>query len=157
MDIVDFGSLLALVEGDLAWAGLLFAGTAALVALCIPGVIVPMSLSAAALLGSWAAIPVVALGALAGSQALFLAVRRADGGRARAKLGPKFEAFERCFARYGLWSVVALRIVGAPHFLVTAGSALLSMRASGFAAATLAGLLPVVALASAAGSLLPGG
>jgi uncharacterized membrane protein YdjX (TVP38/TMEM64 family) len=113
-----------------------------------------MSLSASALLGGWWAIAIVSLGALAGSQALFLAVRRLDGGRSAAKLGPKFQRFETCFARYGLWSVVGLRICGAPHFLVTGGSALLRVPAAGFALATLAGLLPVVALAAGAGSLL---
>lgn len=149
-----FVSLLPLMQGDIAWAGVLFISTATLVAFCVPGVIVPMSVSATAVLGSWTAIPVVALGALAGSQMLFLVVRRVDGGRAGAKLGPRFAAFERCFARYGLWSVVGLRICGAPHFLVTSGSALMSVRPSGFAAATLAGLLPVISIASAAGSLL---
>lgn len=154
MTFADIGPLLALAQGDIAFGGLVFVSTAALVALCVPGVIVPMSVSAATVLGSWAAIPVVTLGALVGSQALFLAIRRFDRGRAGARLGPKFQAFERYFARYGLWSVVGLRICGAPHFVVTSGSALLPVRAGGFAAATLAGLLPVVALASAAGSLL---
>ena len=154
MSMGDLAPLLALAQADLAWAGLLFVGTAALVAFCVPGVIVPMSVSATALLGGWAAVPVVTLGALVGSQALFLATRRLDAGRARSRLGPRVEVVERCFARYGLWAVVGLRLCGVPHFLVTAGSALLAIRASGFAAATLAGLLPVVALASAAGSLL---
>ena len=155
MTVIDAGALLAAAGGgEAALAGLLFVGTAALVAFCVPGVITAMSLSAAALLGGWPAVPVVTLGALAGSQALFLAVRRVDSGRTRAKLGEKFDRFERSFARWGLWYVVALRICGAPHFLVTAGSALLPVRAAGFAAATLAGLLPVVAVAAAAGSLL---
>jgi uncharacterized membrane protein YdjX (TVP38/TMEM64 family) len=154
MTIGDAAPLLALVQGDAALAGLLFLGTATLVALCVPGVITAMSVSSAAILGGWEAVPVVTLGALAGSQALFLVVRRADAGRTRTKLGKRFEAFERSFARWGLWYVVVLRICGAPHFLVTAGSALLPVRAGGFAVATLAGLLPVVAVAAAAGTLL---
>lgn len=154
MTTSDTAALLALAQGDIALAGLLFFGTAALVALCVPGVITAMSVSAAAILGGWEAVPVVTLGALAGSQALFLGIRRLDAGRTRTKLGARFEAFESRFARFGLWYVVGLRICGAPHFLVTAGSALLPVRAGGFAAATFAGLLPVVAVASAAGSLL---
>lgn len=122
MTVGDVGSLLALVQGDVALAGLLFVGTAALVALCVPGVITAMSISAAAMLGGWAAVPVVTLGALVGSHILFLGIRRVDSGRTRAKLGPRFDGFERRFARHGLWYVVGLRLCGAPHFLVTAGA-----------------------------------
>ena len=154
MTIGELAPLLALAQSEAALAGLLFVGTAALVALCVPGVITAMSISSAAILGGWAAVPVVTLGALVGSHILFLGVRRVDCGRTRAKLGPRFDGFERRFARHGLWYVVALRLCGAPHFLVTAGSALLPVRASGFAAATLVGLLPVVAVYSTAGSLL---
>jgi uncharacterized membrane protein YdjX (TVP38/TMEM64 family) len=154
MTLAEAGSLLAFAQGDAALAGLLFLGTAALVALCVPGVITAMSISSAAILGAWAAVPVVTLGALVGSLILFLGVRRADSGRTRAKLGPRFAPFEQRFTRHGLWYVVALRLCGAPHFLVTAGSALLPVRASGFAAASLAGLLPVVAVYAVAGSLL---
>ena len=154
MTAADLAPLLALVQGDAALAALLFVGTAALVALCVPGVITAMSISSAALLGGWAAVPVVTFGALVGSLALFFGIRRVDSGRTRAKLGPRFEGFEQRFARHGLWYVVALRLCGAPHFVVTAGSALLPVRASGFAAATLAGMLPVVAVYASAGSLL---
>jgi uncharacterized membrane protein YdjX (TVP38/TMEM64 family) len=150
----DLAPLLALAQSEAALAGLMFVGTAALVALCVPGVITAMSLSAAAVLGGWEAVPVVTLGALVGSLILFLGVRRVDCGRTRAKLGPRFERFEQRFARHGLWYVVVLRLCGAPHFLVTAGSALLPVRAGGFAAATLLGLLPVVAVYASAGSLL---
>jgi hypothetical protein len=45
-------------------------------------------------------------------------------------------------------------VIGAPHFLVTGASALRPWRASSFAIATLAGCLPVVAIAAAAGSAL---
>jgi uncharacterized membrane protein YdjX (TVP38/TMEM64 family) len=154
MTIGDLAPLLALAQSEAALAGLLFFGTATLVAMCVPGVITAMSISAAAVLGGWEAVPVVTLGALMGSLILFLGVRRVDSGRTRAKLGPRFERFEERFARHGLWYVVVLRLCGAPHFLVTAGSALLPVRASGFAAATLLGLLPVVAVYASAGSFL---
>src|SRR3712207_2190940 len=103
------------------------------VACCVPGGIAAMALSAAALLETWLAVPAVALGALAGSQILFLGIRRVDGGRTRARLGARLQTFERQFARYGPWYIVGLRAFGAPHFLVTAASALLPLRAGVFA------------------------
>lgn len=141
---------LTLIDGKLAMAGLLFLGTALLVALCVPGVIVPMAVSSATLLGGWEAVPVVALGAVAGSQLLFLAVRHASAGKARARLGERLHAFERRFAAHGLWYVVGLRVCGAPHFLVTGASALLPIGALSFAAATLGGFTPSIAIAAAA-------
>jgi uncharacterized membrane protein YdjX (TVP38/TMEM64 family) len=134
----------------LAVAALLFIGTAMLVALCIPGVIVPMAASATALLGGWEAVPVVALGAVAGSQLLFAGVRRAGSGETRVRLGRRLPTIERRFAAHGLWYVVGLRVCGAPHFLVTGASALLPIGALAFAGATLAGFLPSIAIAAAA-------
>lgn len=152
--MAEFGALLALVQSDVALAALLFASTAALVACCVPGGITAMAASAAALLESWIAVPLVTLGALAGSQALFLAVRRGGAERIRARLGDRMHRIEAAFARYGLWSVIGLRILGVPHFLVTAGSALLTIRPAAFAAATAIGFLPTIVLAAAAGSIL---
>jgi uncharacterized membrane protein YdjX (TVP38/TMEM64 family) len=141
----------AALESDLIVAALVFLGTTMLVLLCIPGVLVPMAVSSGSLIGGWA-VPVVALGALVGSQILFVGIRRADAGRLRAKVGSRLARFEQRFARYGLWYVVVLRLIGAPHFLVTASSAMLPLRAGSFAIATLAGFLPVIALAAVAGS-----
>jgi uncharacterized membrane protein YdjX (TVP38/TMEM64 family) len=151
--IESLGAALA-AESRLAVAGAFFVGTAALVACCVPGGIVAMALTASALLETWLAVPVVAFGALAGSHGLFLGIRHLDGGRTRERLGEKLQAIERRFARYGPWYIVGLRVCGAPHFLVTAASALLPLRAGAFAAATMAGLLPGIALAAAAGSAL---
>lgn len=146
--------LLGLVENDLVLALLLFAGTTALVACCVPGAIVGMSVSSASLLGNWLAMPVVAAGALVGSLILFLTIRHADAGRARRRLGSKLHTIEKRFVEHGAWYIVGLRLLGAPHFLVTAASALLPLRASTFAAATVAGLLPAIAIAAAAGGAL---
>lgn len=151
--LASLGGLLPAVDSELAAAGLVFAGTTLLVALCVPGVLVPVAVSSGALLGGWAVVP-VALGALAGSQLLFLAVRHGTAGRVRGRLGRRLERFEERFARYGLWYVVGLRLIGAPHFLVTAGSALLPVSATAFAAATLGGFGPVIAMATAAGSAI---
>ncbi|TFI59446.1 hypothetical protein E2493_04435 [Sphingomonas parva] len=152
--IESLGAALAFAESEAAVAGAFFLGTTALVACCVPGGIAAMAISAAALLETWLAIPAVALGALAASQILFLGIRRIDGGRTRARLGARLQTFEQRFARYGPWYIVGLRMFGAPHFLVTAASALLPLRAGVFAAATIAGFLPGITLAAAAGSAL---
>jgi uncharacterized membrane protein YdjX (TVP38/TMEM64 family) len=149
--IEGVAAVTAALESDLIVAALVFLGTTMLILLCVPGVLVPMAVSSGSLLGGWA-VPVVALGALVGSQILFVGIRHVDGGRLRAKLGSRLVRFEQRIARHGLWYVVVLRLIGAPHFLVTASSALLPVRPSSFAIASLAGFLPIIALAAAAGS-----
>jgi uncharacterized membrane protein YdjX (TVP38/TMEM64 family) len=149
---IDGAALGGALQSDLLVAGLLFLGTAALVALCVPGIVIPVSITSGAVLGPWAGTPVVALGALLGSQILFLVARRLARERVTARLGKRLDSFRHRFAAHGIWYVIGLRLVGAPHFLITAGSALMPMRAGSFAVATLLGLLPVIAIASAAGS-----
>ena len=141
-------------QSELIVAGLFFLVTAALVALCVPGVLLPMALSSGALIGAWEAGAAVALGAVAGSQLFFLGTRHFAADRLRERLGNRFEAFQRRFSAHGLLYVVGLRIIGAPHFLVTGGSALVPMRASSFAAATVLGFLPAIGIAAATGSAI---
>ena len=141
-------------DNEMLLAGLVFVATATLIALCIPGVILPMALSSGALIGAWEATAAVAFGAVAGSQLFFLATRRLAGERVRDRLGARFDPFQRRFAAHGLWYVVGLRLIGAPHFVVTAGSALMTMRASSFAVATLIGVLPASLIAAATGSAI---
>lgn len=142
------------VENRLLLAGLFFVATAALVAFCIPGMLIPMALSSGALLGAWEAVAAVALGAVAGSQIFFLCARYFASERLRKRLGPRFEAFERRVSGRGIWYVAGLRLVGAPNFLVTTGSALMPIRSSSFAAATLLGFLPAIAIAATTGSAI---
>lgn len=146
--------MLALFESEVLVAGFFFVATAILIALCVPGVLIPMALSSGALLGGWGAAAVVALGAVAGSQLFFLSARSFAGDRLRARLGKRLEPFERRFAAHGTWYVIGLRLVGTPHFVVTAGSALMPIRSSSFAAATLLGFLPAIAIAAATGSAI---
>lgn len=142
------------LHGDLLVAGLVFLVTAALITLCVPGVLVPMALSSAALIGAWEASVAVAFGAAAGSQLFFLIARHLAGDRARSKLGSRYDAFQRKFAAHGILYVIGLRVVGTPHFLVTAASALMPIRSSSFAAATLIGFLPAIAIAALTGSAI---
>ena len=144
----------ALLQNEIALSLALFGLTAALIACCIPGMIVPLSMSSGALLGGWQGILVVSAGAVLGSQALFLATRHLMQHRVKRRFGDQLVTFEKHFAKRGFFYLVGLRLVGAPHFLVTAGCALSSLRTRSFAAATLIGLLPVISLTSVAGSAI---
>jgi uncharacterized membrane protein YdjX (TVP38/TMEM64 family) len=152
MDLVT--TLGTLAQSELALALMLCGLTAALVACCVPGTIVPLSVSSGALLGGAEGALVVTAGAVIGSHALFLASRHLLRERIRTRLGARLHKFEGHFARRGLLYVAGMRVVGVPHFLVTAGCALSPLRARTFLAATLLGLLPVIALTSTAGSLV---
>jgi uncharacterized membrane protein YdjX (TVP38/TMEM64 family) len=154
LPLYELGPMIAVVDSELLVAGFFFVATAALIALCVPGVLMPMALSSGAILGGWGAAAAVALGAVAGSQLFFLSARCFAGDRLRARLGNRLETFERRFAEHGILYVIGLRLIGAPHFLVTAGSALMPIRSSSFAAATLLGFLPAIAIASATGSAI---
>ena len=160
VDIVPMLSFVGLdpaswaLESKLLLAALFFFVTAALIALCVPGVLVPMALSSGALLGPWQAVAAVTLGALAGSQLFFMAARYFATDRLRERLGPRFLDFQRRCAGRSIWYLVGLRLVGAPSFLVTTGSALMPIRASSFAAATLLGFLPAISIAAATGSAI---
>ena len=146
-------TLEAMFASELLLAFVIAGLTATLVACCIPGTIVPLSVSSGALLGGWEGAGVVTGGALIGSMALFLASRHLLQDRIRSRWGSRLEKLERHVGKRGFFYVVGLRIVGVPHFLVTAGSALAGVRARSFLAATLLGFLPVIALSSNAATL----
>ena len=146
-------TLEALFASEVLLAFVLAGLTATLVACCVPGMIVPLSVSSGALLGGWEGAGVVTGGALAGSMALFLASRHLLQDRIRARWGNRLEKLERHVGKRGFFYVVGLRIVGVPHFLVTAGSALAGVRSRSFLAATLLGILPIIALSSNAATL----
>lgn len=143
----------AAIPNEALLALLLCGLTAALVACCVPGTIVPLSVSSGLLLGSAAGALVVTAGALLGSLALFLASRHLLRDRIKARWGERLARFETHLARRGFFYVVGLRLAGFPHFLVTAGCALSPVRGRSFLAATALGFLPVIALTSTAGSL----
>jgi uncharacterized membrane protein YdjX (TVP38/TMEM64 family) len=142
----------ALLENDLLVALLLFAGTAIVVALWIPGMLLPIAASSGALINVWPATATVVFGALAGSMVIFATTRQFAKGRVPHTIESFLARFEARFEAHGAWFVLALRLVGAPHFLVSASSALMPIKASSFALATLLGLTPAVLLAATAGS-----
>lgn len=142
-----------LIPSDLALAAVCLLATAALVAFCVPGVLMPTAIAAGALLGAWAGAALVVAGAVCGSQILFLVSRHLAGGRLH-RLGDKFVGVQSSVARHGLWYVVALRVIGVPHFLVTVASASTPMRSRAFLAANAIGFFPVLCLSAIAGSAL---
>jgi uncharacterized membrane protein YdjX (TVP38/TMEM64 family) len=141
-------------NADWVVASAAFLLAAALMAFGVPGVVIPLSVASGALVSPPFAGVSVALGALVGSQALFLASRRALGSRSHGKIDAFVAKVEGNFRRYGFWYVVGLRLAGAPHFALTPACAVLPIGKGAFAAATLLGLLPVTFLAAALGSSL---
>jgi uncharacterized membrane protein YdjX (TVP38/TMEM64 family) len=147
-----FSELIAMGENEFLLAAIVFAATAAMIALWVPGVLLPIAASSGAVLDTWVATGAVSLGALAGSMIIFGTTRRLAAGHAPTRMIPFMERFEAALQARGAWLVLGLRLVGTPHFLVSSASALSPMRARDFAVATLAGMAPAILLASIAGS-----
>lgn len=146
--------LLLLADNELLLAAIILAVTTAVVALWLPGLLLPIAASSGAVMDVWTAAGVVSMGALAGSLIIFATTRRFARDRVPAKVASFVTAFETRFHAGGAWVVFGLRLVGTPHFLVSAASALTPMPARNFALATLAGMMPAILLASLAGSAL---
>ena len=153
---LELASLLPAIGGTFGGAFLLFLLVAALTACSIPGMIIPMSLTGGLLLGPWLGVVAVATGAMTGSLVLFALARRFGAEKLRRRFGSRLAPLEDRLARLGPYAVVALRVVGAPGPLITAGAAMTSMARTPFALATLAGLLPSVVLAASSPHLLLG-
>ena len=134
----------------------LFASTAIIISFWLPGFLLPIAASSGALLDAWWGSAAVACGFLAGSMAIFATVRRVGTDRVPAKLAAFLDRFDQRFRSHGAWFVLLLRLIGAPHFMVSAGSALMPIRARYFALATLAGIVPTILLAAFVGSSLTG-
>lgn len=149
-----FSFLTILAGNDLLLAAALVAVTALLVAFSVPGVLVPLSFSSGALLGGWAGTGAVILGAVLGSQVVFLIGRSWLAPRLRARFGPRLASFERRVAERGFACVLGLRLTGVPHVVVTAAGALSPIGARSFALATMVGLAPAVTLAATAGAAI---
>ena len=144
----------ALLANDVLVALLLFAGTAIVIALWIPGMLLPIAASSGALINMWPATAAVAFGALVGSMTIFATTRHFATGHVPAKFAAFLTRFEARFKSHGAWLVLGLRLVGAPHFLVSASSGVMPIKASSFALATLLGMFPAVLIGAAAGAAI---
>ena len=118
----------------------------------VPGTIVPLSVTTGAMLGPEAASIIVAGGAAAGSQVLFLATRHTLWERTQKRLGERLKRVEHAFQRGGLWYVLGLRVLGTPGVMLTSACALLPVSGGKFALATFVGLLPAALIASLVGA-----
>ena len=147
-------AVLAPIGGGFISLSLVAIMAAAASASGIPGLIVPLTILSAAVLGPVPAAIAVLLGVIAGSQVLFALLKRLGPDRLAARLGGRFEVVERVFQRRGLFCLIGLRIVGTPHFLVTGASALLPVRHLHFATATALGMLPVVCVSAGTSFIL---
>ncbi len=143
-----------LLQNDVLVGLLLFAGTAIVISLWIPGMLVPIAASSGALINTWPATAVVVLGALVGSMVIFATTRRFSPGHVPARFAAFLAKFESRFKSHGAWMVLGLRLAGAPHFLVSASSGVMPIRASAFALATLLGMFPAVLIGASAGAAL---
>ena len=146
--------LMAPIGGDSLSLSIVAAMAAAASASGIPGLIVPLTVVSAAVLGPVQAAIAVLLGVVAGSQFLFALLKSLGRDRLAARLGGRFEVVERVFQRRGLLCLIGLRVVGTPNFLVTGASALLPVKHLQFAAATALGMLPVVCVSAGTSFIL---
>jgi uncharacterized membrane protein YdjX (TVP38/TMEM64 family) len=140
------------LDSELLVAAMLLVVTTGVIGLCVPGLLMPLSFSAGLLMESWLAVPVVAAGAVLGSQGLFLAARRGMGKRLQQKLASRLANYSPHMNRYGIAYVAGLRVVGTPHALVTLASAASPLRHGRFALASLLGFLPSIIISAGAGS-----
>lgn len=147
-------SLAATFENDLLVGLLLFIVTAVLISMWVPGLVIPLAASSGALLNSWWGAAPVALGSLVGSMVIFFTVRRFGRDRAPDRVTQFMSRRQLGAGAKGLLSVLLLRLVGAPHFLVSAGYALTPMGNRSFAIATALGMMPAIFMATALGSSL---
>jgi len=154
LGLEDLSFVMGLAGNELILGLVFLAITTTLIALSVPGVILPLSFSSGALLAGFEGAGVVIAGAVLGSQAFFFAGRRWLGPRIRAKHGQRLAGFDHPLAQRGFFYLCTLRIAGAPHFLVTAAGALSPIGARTFALATAIGFAPAIALAATAGAAL---
>ncbi|HXG80212.1 MAG TPA: VTT domain-containing protein [Sphingomicrobium sp.] len=146
--------MLALAENELLLAAIVLAVTTAVIALWLPGLLLPIAASSGAVMNVWIAAGVVSLGALAGSMIIFATTRRFAKGHVPERIAAFLQRFEARFHASGAWVVFGLRLAGTPHFLVSAASALSPMPARSFALATAAGMAPAILLATIVGSAI---
>ncbi len=142
----------AMLDSELLVAAMLLVVTTGVIGMCLPGLLMPISFSAGLLMESWLAVPVVAAGAVLGSQGLFLAARRGMGKRLQQRLAGRLATYAPHLDRYGVAYVAGLRVIGTPHALVTLASAASPLRHGRFALASLLGFLPAIAISAGVGT-----
>ncbi len=152
-----FQTVLALPFAEV-WLAAAIAGiTASTFASGIPGTLLPISFSSGALLGGWLAIPVVAVGAVAGSLVLYLLFERGSQAALLERYADKLARVEHLTSKAGVIPIICSRVIGIPHVIITALCALGSVGRSRYALSTLVGVLPAIALSATAGAAIQTG
>jgi uncharacterized membrane protein YdjX (TVP38/TMEM64 family) len=115
---------------------------AAAAALSLPGAVV-ITLAGGLLFGTWLGGACAVLGATAGAVLLFLAARHALGGWLAGRAGPLLGRIRPGLERDGFSYLLALRLIPLfPFWLVNLAPALVRMKLTTFAGATLLGIIP---------------
>lgn len=137
------GTLSAFVAENAVTAAVAYVAAYALaVAFSVPGATV-LTLAGGFLFGTIAASVYAVAGATAGAVAVFLAARSAFGGILREKAGPWAGRLERGFRSSAFSYMLFLRLVPLfPFWLVNLVPAVLGVRLSTYALATLIGIVP---------------
>lgn len=154
LPLARFEAMLTMPFGEVWLAAAILGLTASIYASGIPGALLPISFSSGALLGAALGIAAVAAGALAGSLVLYALFERGSQVSLRHKYGERLERLDDLASRGGILPIIGLRVAGVPHVLVTALCALASVGLRRYALATIAGVLPAIALSATAGAAL---
>ncbi|ANY20945.1 SNARE associated Golgi protein [Tsuneonella dongtanensis] len=154
LSIARFEALLAMPFGEVWLAAAFLALTASAYASGVPGTLLPISFSSGALLGGLLGMAAVATGALIGSLVLYALLERGSQSALREKYGERLEKLEKFAARGGIFPIIGLRLAGIPHIAVTGLCALAAVGRNRYAAATMIGTFPAIALSATAGAAL---
>lgn len=123
---------------------------AAAIASSLPATVTPVSILGGALLG-YPNILYASIGALIGSQFLFVLSRYWLGDYMRRRFGAKIDHYRDHLTSKGPIYVAGLRFGGVPHVLLTASCAAAPISGTVFAAATLLGMMPGIVIGTLAG------
>ncbi len=123
------------------------------VASSLPGTLTPVAFLGGAMLG-YPGIFFGALGAVIGSQILFVLSRYWLGAYMQRRFGARMDKYRDHLATRGPFYIAGLRLGGVPHVLLTATCAAAPISGRSFAAASLLGMLPAITLGALAGHAL---
>lgn len=147
-------AVLAMPFGEFWVAFAVLGPAASIYASGIPGALLPISFSSGALLGGALGMAAVSAGALVGALVLYALLERGPKVALRRKYGNRLKQVDDLVSRRGILLIIGLRLVGVPHVAVTVLCAMASVSVRRYAQATIVGVFPAIALATAAGAAI---
>lgn len=120
------------------------------IASSLPATVTPVAVLGGALLG-YSNIFYASIGAVIGSQLLFVLSRYWLGDYMRRRFGARIDEYHGHLATKGPIYVAGLRFGGVPHVLLTASAAAAPISGLTFALATLLGMMPGIVIGTLAG------